>query len=44
MKTIKYRISLPTAYLKGEVTHEQNFVKLKTPKYSFLPSCHRHKN
>ena len=31
MKTIKYRISLPTAYLKGEVTHEQNFVKLKTP-------------
>ena len=35
MKTIKYRISLPTAYLKGEVTHEQNFVKLKTPKILF---------
>lgn len=35
MKTIKYRISLPTAYLKGEVTHEQNFVKLKTPNILF---------
>lgn len=35
MKTIKYRISLPTAYLKGEVTHEQNFVKLKTPNVLF---------
>lgn len=35
MKTIKYRISLPTAYLKGEVTHEQNFLKLKTPNILF---------
>lgn len=35
MKSIKYRISLPTAYLKGEVTHEQNFVKLKTPNILF---------
>lgn len=35
MKTIKYKISLPTAYLKGEVTHEQNFVKLKTPNILF---------
>lgn len=35
MKTIKYGISLPTAYLKGEVTHEQNFVKLKTPNILF---------
>lgn len=35
MKTIKNRISLPTAYLKGEVTHEQNFVKLKTPNILF---------
>lgn len=35
MKTIKYRISLPTAYLKGEVTREQNFVKLKTPNILF---------
>ena len=35
MKTINYRISLPTAYLKGEVTHEQNFVKLKTPNILF---------
>ncbi len=35
MKTIKYRISLPTAYLKGEVTHEQNFIRLKTPNVLF---------
>lgn len=35
MKTIKNRISLPTAYLKGEVTHEQNLVKLKTPNILF---------
>lgn len=31
METISFMSSLLTFYLKGEIAHEQNFIKLKTP-------------
>lgn len=31
METIKFMTSLLTFYLKGEIKHEQNFIKLKIP-------------
>lgn len=39
METITFMTSLLTFYLKGEIRHEQNFIKLKAPNtiLSFIP-------